>query len=516
MNARSLRRRYGPVVLAVLAPLLLTALASGQQQMVAPPWGTHAFRWHLHNWYNLKPVPTVADLKLVKPSETVLIVFGDLTVLDEIDSPPGALKDFIARGGSVLIASDRQEDTRLSAFNVTIAGDPAKVPLRWEEPDFQPIRIPVTAPDGQIHIVEQWRWIAERDTTFKGWVAPPLIKLVFSDERVIHVPRHLWEQHPAERYLESDDWILAKDCIGNKHPIFANCTKGIVAYNSSFIRRGAGSDTKLLSCFPPFPSPARFPPPGRLWEPAFIVGADRVLIMASHTPFTNSPPTHRDTTDNLTFMTNTLTWLTDNRQRKHALFVDNGLVVTDFDVPLVDIEITPEMFNAILRQAENINFANQLLLDYLPKQTLLRVLLVVGLVAMTFYGLWRFAAARFRQDDSVPLVEAKLAQAEADQLPPMVRRQRIRLQANNFLEAACVVARECFERDGRPPPGRPVVVAGTPAERHELQWAVDKLWALAQGAVDTEALPVDSFAAVVRLAARVKAGLARGALRFGS
>src|SRR5580692_11717669 len=127
-NSARRRRRAGFVVaLGVLA--LLPAVAAGQPQFLEPnPLGLHLFQNFLGG-FKLQPLSSVDDLAAKNAGETVLVVFGDLTCLNELaEVRLGGLTKFIDDGGAVLIASDQADGNRLAPLGMLIAGRKVIVP----------------------------------------------------------------------------------------------------------------------------------------------------------------------------------------------------------------------------------------------------------------------------------------------------------------------------------------------------------------------------------------------------
>ncbi|HZT83144.1 MAG TPA: hypothetical protein VFA26_23145, partial [Gemmataceae bacterium] len=71
---------------------------------LAVPFGqqTHAFRYVLND-LRFQPVKDVGELAR-DPDTAILIVFGDVAVLDRV---PGGLGNFVKNGGALLVATDR-------------------------------------------------------------------------------------------------------------------------------------------------------------------------------------------------------------------------------------------------------------------------------------------------------------------------------------------------------------------------------------------------------------------------
>src|SRR5439155_10318416 len=101
-------------------------------------------------------------------------------------------------------------------------------------------------------------------------------------------------------------------------------------------------DYVVLSCFPPLVT-GRGGLPSTEKQPAFAVGSPassdrRVLILSSHSQFWNSAVVQGDA-DNWAFMLDTVRWLSEHKgkKRKHALFIVENKVVTNFDVPIGEL-----------------------------------------------------------------------------------------------------------------------------------------------------------------------------------
>jgi hypothetical protein len=107
--------------LSVLLLFLLPAglCAQPAPKKVVPPEGTQAFSNLILHQLGLKPIKTLEELADKKPEETLIIVFGDTTVLDDIKKTVGSLEKF---QGAILIASDRNDGDRLRGLNLHITG----------------------------------------------------------------------------------------------------------------------------------------------------------------------------------------------------------------------------------------------------------------------------------------------------------------------------------------------------------------------------------------------------------
>ena len=110
--------------LPVLCCFLLPASVRSQpnKKMVVPLEGSQAFCNILHG-FALKPIKSLEELAEKKPAETLLIVFGDTRILDDLRKHIGSLEKFRSKGGAVLIASDRDDQGRLLEWRLRISGE---------------------------------------------------------------------------------------------------------------------------------------------------------------------------------------------------------------------------------------------------------------------------------------------------------------------------------------------------------------------------------------------------------
>jgi hypothetical protein len=342
-------------VLALL--LLLPAAPTGQEQELITPFdGTQLFR-NLLSVFKLHPITTIADFANKPANQTVLIVLGDLSCLDPLaQARPGGLKKFVDDGGALLIASDRRDEGRLREFDLSISGKLPRVPQEKE----------------------------------------------------------IWQGRPqAELFKDSDDCVLIKYDSSLTHPIFAGCKKGIATNAPSFLQRGPKCPAEPLCNFPRILQQNR----NFLFVleegEAFAVGSSgktdsssRMLFLSGHGVFMNVMLGQRDT-DNLTFACNVLRWLSNNKQRKYCLFLEENQVFADFTVPIGEPPLpTARIVNDLLRGLEEENFFNRLLLENVPKRPLLlRAVLLVALIGLTIFGLQRLLQARFHRDKAVPRIK---------------------------------------------------------------------------------------------------------------
>src|SRR5262249_41022016 len=141
-------------------------------------------------------------------------------------------------------------------------------------------------------------------------------------------------------------------------------------------------------------------------------------------------------------------WLSDNGRRKQILFVEEGRVVSDFDVPLTELPPLPvppaEIVNKLVRKLEDENFLNRALLQLVPRGVILRFVLLVCSAVLAVLLLRRLWKARHRQGTAAPLAAADGARAVPPDLPLAAQRQRALLLDGNCWEAARTLARQCL------------------------------------------------------------------------
>jgi hypothetical protein len=461
-----------------------------------PPRQTQGFRRILYA-AKLKPLKEIADLAR-DPKDTLLIIFGDLRVLDDLEEEDkltfrGAigLKGFLERGGAVLVASDRagsQGSKLYSALKVS----------------------PVSGVVGNFNAGQNYLRLKER-----GLVVP------FPHWCPFAVP----------------------DPERKNHLLFHEVEYGL-ATNLPTVLKNNSQDLHPLAVFP---EDARFwagrDRPGSWQESGpipdgepFMVGNDapegKTLVLGGHGVFMNDMMLNPD---NCMFARNCIHWLTKRPgggKRKHALFVEEDKVFTSFNVPLTEIPAPPlppvEKLNRRLRQLEEENFFNKILLRVLgPKdiddpdlrmqrarERLVMWVILAATGLLILYGFRRLRRARHRPELTVPLVAAGVAQSVSPD-PLVVQRHKNMLQDDNLWEAARDLARQCFagyvERFGTHAPRKPQVVFKGKRGRAALESLVSKLWDLAYGGPSRPITQVQ-FHALVAETDEVKAALAAGVL----
>jgi hypothetical protein len=466
MNHRGRAVHAGPIRVAtglLVAGLWLASAARAEGQTAEgtiPFDGTQVFRHYvLHDLFKLTPLRNLGELS-DRPKDTVLIVFGETAVLEKVRRVTGGLTRFQKQGGALLIASDRTDNGALGEWGLVIDG----------------------------------RLVHEKEErAYRGLKECPLVTR-FSD--------------PG-------------------HPLFRGLVRGIATNQPSFVRPWHGG----LLYRAAFSADCRLQrrvraklPPGAV----FLVGGardfgpdERMVVMAGHGVFMNGMIAQRDN-DNFAFACNCIRWLTDGGKRKHVLFLEEGTVQAELNVPLRALPPPPlpssRVVNKLLRGLEEERFFDRLLLRIVPRDKLLSALVLLFSAGLLVYGVSLLLRARHQGEAAVPLVTATALAATDANLPLMIQRDRDVVRSGNLWEAARTLARSCFDQAGAASPGHParvppLEIAGGWLQRRRLARQVRYLWQLAYSAAPVPVSP-RQFVRMAGLVRAVRSALASGTLRF--
>ncbi len=437
------------VWLGAIACVQATLPSLPAQEAATLGQGTHLFRHVLHE-SNLEPVGeelTVEEFAQ-EPDKKLLIVLGQTNVLNGPD-----LKDFVERGGAVLVATDRNTSGNgLAAFGVQVVGQPVRVR-------------------------------GDSAVAYKG-----LEDCIFV-ESTDHDP-------PLLKHL-TDKGNLTK--VATNRPGYLKLTANGLALLATFPRECWIDDDGAVRPQNPLP----FAVGGQ-------VGKGRILVLSDHSVFINAMLWQNDN-DNLNFTHDCIDWLTEGGKRNQVLFVDEGKVQTDFNIPLKQVPPPPverlvEAFNRGLRGMEEENWFNHVAQDAakaIVSDKFLPGLVILLTIALGVYGLSRLSQDRHRLEPGVPLLSAGLAQEEA---PASVLKQRYgaMAQEGNFWEAARALARQGWETTLSSQPTAAVPprlrLRGAWWSRWRLRRIVYQLWQVAYG---TEPVRISSRR-LARLSADLK------------
>jgi hypothetical protein len=444
---------------ALTACLLAVAPTARAQEQPAPVLfkGSDYFRAFLQ-LHNLKPLRSAEELSDVPPEDAILIVLGDPRGLDLVRPPlrgPGA---FLAEGGAVLVATDRADEGRLKDLGLRVSGNAVVVNPRAMEAD------------------PELAYGRQRDC--------PRISI------------------PAD----------------SRHPLFQGLGRGLATNRPSYITSLKSRRLHPLLDFPDGCQDGGPHAPFVRGLPTFLYATrakangrgdrERGLVIADRTVFMNGMLALPDV-DNWVFAWNCVNWLSEGRRRKYALLIEDGSVVSNFDLPLMRLPLPPlKVVGRMLRVVEEENLFNRFILANVPRERILRFLFLGASGLLLLYGLFRLVRAHHRGETAAPMVAALVAQQAEAELPPVALRNEAAVREGNCYEAARDVARLCFEGEGSEAPADPPrVVRGG----RQLRRDVEQLWRLAYDATPTPVSPAE-FAGLATVAARVRAALDDGSL----
>jgi hypothetical protein len=450
---RPVRRSVQTIALGllILAAAQKGTPAHAQEKMGAFEEGTHVFRRILFD-AEMTPLKEFGDLKH-DPRHKILIVLGDTRCLEQV---PGGVENFVKQGGALFLATDqrivsksvREEIAAISDVTVTgsfvVCNDP---PSRYRNLQHCPFLNPRAPGDG-----------------------PDLFHNL--QKRHTGIPPRVATNQPS--YL---------------------------SYTSR-------TNTPKLKELADLPSGSFTWPWDRLgMKPLFAVGGEvdngRVLVLADHSIFINVMMMQSDN-DNVEFTRNCVEWLKQDGTRTEVLFVEEGRIRDNFNIPLKEEPLPiPDVLrianqgidrlNAHLADVEEENAVNKPIWNalYEPKPTpqeaykemrgkVWRILGVVLTLALLFYGSFRLGMrGRHRLEMAAPLLP-RAVQDHTPRGPVLEQRYAAMQRLGNLWESARELARQCFAPYARPSPEPPLVVArGGWWQRRKVARQVRRLWLLA-------------------------------------
>ncbi len=494
-------------VSAALAVLALTPPAFAQRFPSVPfAYRADAFRRILFE-LDFKPLKTFPELE-EDPNDTLLIVLGRTDGLNP-HSMPVPLGTFVEKGGAALVATDRAPAVGVARELLDLAG--VKVDGRsfvsadeedalYHDKEFCPILLPATGRTPDL---------------FRG---PPRLGLP-ALRVATNAPSCLEEEGPGPR-LQRLAWLpygsYPEGTPRNRRP---PPWRGI---NLEGLNRLLGGEPRKK---------------GPLFAVGGSVGDGRILVLADHSVFINQMMIPTDN-GNAEFAWNCLEWLRGEgpRRRSKVLFVEDGVIQTDFKVPLKEGSDLPPgaaraaviVIDDTLARLEDRGTLDEALLDRLgaspyegPNRLLRRVLEVVTLLLLV-YLIYRIGIrGRFRLDGAVPLLAHEVAR-HTPAAPLLEQRFRSALSAGNLWETAHGLARQWFATlpsaqqtlplaAGAAPPR--VVVRGGWWRRSSLRRRFGRLWRLAHETTPMRVSP-RALRRLLRDLDALKAELADGTLRL--
>jgi hypothetical protein len=481
---RLLRRLVTPAALAMgLAFVLLLPPSAPAQQRKPNPFaeGTHVLRRIL---FDLGCDPLERFDQLDDPAHTILIVLGDMNRLDEV---PGGLKAFVERGGATLLATD-QEVKNLEAARAIADVSGVRV---------TGLNVVTQSPFSQHY----YKGLPDCPMVLPG--RGPLPELLFrnprgKDLRALQVATNL----PSSLTPR----------IGFPQP------QGIEDLAHFPPHSGYVKEER----FTPFQLKTRFGVGGPL-------GDGRVLVMADHSVFINEMLMQTDN-DNFEFAYNCLEWLRgEDKQRTRVLFVEEGRVQTNFNIPLKQVlppwDVLERQFVAGLNEGiadfQKHDGFNQLFYEgaydlfHLTPRDVGRVLALLVALGLLIYGSYRIGVrGRYRPEPNLaPLDRALENQTPAGSL--LEERRQAMFRAGNLWETARELAQQFFTAAEMTPGKRPPRVAteGGWWQRRHVRRLVRRLWQLARG-THPVAISPRTLRRLLPDLDELKVGLADGSVRF--
>ncbi|HEY1381170.1 MAG TPA: DUF4350 domain-containing protein [Gemmataceae bacterium] len=422
---------------------LLVAATAAAPAGARPPAGHHKFGEGTEAFRAVfKKVGTKSldtpDKLLDNPANTVLVVLGDVDVLEPLFAD-GSFRQFLNRGGAVLIATDRPTS---ASFERAV----------------------------RVHISGEFIHAAPNDSYRGELVECPILRdrlgpngprhAIFS---ALPVPSHVATNRPS--YIDHNPLLL---------PVIAWLpVMGRQFLGNQNLRFDLGAAPLMFGVTRTF-------------------GSGRLLVLADHSIFINDMMLQADN-DNIPFAFNVAHWLTDaggDKRRTEVLFYEDGQIQTNFDVsleypslPPIRLEELVPLANEAVTGLERENAFNNVLLEMTGgPRAILRTLAFLLTLALVAVGLYRFLHARYRPEPRVPRVPAQVA-ALAPAVPAVERRHQAVIAQGNLAEAARELAHQAFAALGVPPtpddPPPAVTVDGSWWERFRIGRRVRDLWAVA-------------------------------------
>jgi hypothetical protein len=139
------------------------------------------------------------------------------------------------------------------------------------------------------------------------------------------------------------------------------------------------------------------------------VDAPHVLLLADHSVFINEMMLQNDN-GNFQFADATIRWFAGNGTRTRALFLADGEIVKQFEVPLSEIpdptKLPPprlpvppvEVFNQVLASMQNEDVFNRFLLEQFPLHQIVSATALGVTFVLLLYGASRLWRGRYSQD----------------------------------------------------------------------------------------------------------------------
>jgi hypothetical protein len=302
--------------------------------------------------------------------------------------------------------------------------------------------------------------------------------------------------------------------VDKEHPVFRGVQQLATISPSQILPMGRGFFLSRLAQF----SDGWVSNQRSLRDATFMAGTDakntrHILVIGGHSVFMNVLLASGDN-DNFGFALNTVRWLTDGGRRKRCLFLYDGSVAGNYDIPLGGVPVpTEELINKMFARMEKEGFFERLAETLLPVRAAPYLLVYGTSLFLAIYLFFRVWSRRHEVPREAPLLSAKVAQTVPEETVLALRQQAL-VHEDNLWEVARALARQCFERHGLGAEGTPAVIVSGPRGQHlERRRRVLALWKLAHGKPGRGVRARD-FARVLADIEAVDEWLAAGAVRL--
>lgn len=419
----------GTRLLLTLVALLLCPVASHGDSLTPFQKGTQAFRSMLHR-LGFQPLGGV-DEALGRPAESMIILIGDCNVEINKSLSYGAMRQFIAQGGTILIASDTHS-----------------TPLLFEELEIMITGDHVTAPD-QVPRGQLYRGslaecpLAQR--SIRPEVVGPINLLGDLKKVATNRPSYL-------RYRATFDG----PGFFSVNRAFAELPRGCLSQERAY--RAELEQKRLILGI------------------AGGYGSGRYIVLANHSIFINSMMLQPDN-DNIAFAAKVTNWLSRNQSRK-VLFIENAVIRNDFDInldhldpPLPHPDVLGPAVDRLIQQLEDDDFINSMIRRMIPSYRLLRYVLLAVTVYVAAWVMYRITAGRHRAEPGV-----KRLPDDYRELPELEK------SPASIPEVARALVRSGLDRlVGQLVDREPAVVAVASATQGTWDARIRSLWEVASG-----------------------------------
>lgn len=419
--------------------------------------GMEAFRLILYR-LGIEPVANVADLQN-EPEQTVIILLGKPSIDRFLNED---ILTAVRNGASILIASDRFSNG-LERFGFTISNEEVAA--------------------------------ASRDC-YKGRNRYPIV----------------WPMTPARKQDENSPHSVFDQFERSGPNAIATNLPGVLYFVGYPTRRVRSEplanfpDTSRIGFFDgrqiesrPIDQDSHFFAAGGTYFDG------RFLLLADHSIFINVMMLPGDNDNaNALFAQNCIKYLRGPNGKKRCLFVEEGTVRTQFDLPVPDPPWLDMMLKALLvmerhgdgivNELEERDFFNQALLMTFSRREIMRFVLIAVTILLLAFGFVRLIRSRIGPDPARTLITPELA-AMIPRGNVLQQRFEGLIDANDVREPAGQLVRDFFAGLGAEPDahGRPPQVAIEDGYRDEfnLRRKIMRLWQLGYGPTTRKVPPAE-------------------------